>query len=151
MGGIKEKIVKLRKTGFFSIFTSSVICKIITFLSGTILIRILTKSDYGLYSYILNAVSMLTLLNDFGASNSVLQYLTENSNNKVKQKQTIKLGIRVGIVSMIFSGLLILLSPFYYPFTLEKAKSLVPLLFFMPFFIGIIIEFMPKYSSLSLS
>ena len=129
-----DKYTKLKKTGFFSIFASSIFGKIITFFSGIFLIRIMTKSDYGLYSYVLNAISMLTLLNDFGASNSALQYLTENDNDIQYKKQILNWTIKVGTISILISGILILLSPLYYPFTLERANKLVPILFLMPVF-----------------
>ena len=79
---IKTKIEKLKKTGFFSIFIATVFSKVITLLGGIILVRILSKSDYGIYSYVHNCYSMLFLLNDFGIATAALQYLTENFSNQ---------------------------------------------------------------------
>lgn len=50
---------KLFKTGFFHIFGSSVINKIVTFASGIILVRILSKEEYGVYTYAENLLSFL--------------------------------------------------------------------------------------------
>ena len=46
---IIEKIQKLRKTGFFSIFLSNILSKVVVFLGGIVLVRILSQNDYGIY------------------------------------------------------------------------------------------------------
>ena len=45
---IAEYGKKLFSTGFFHIFGSNVINKILSFASGILLVRILTKSEYGI-------------------------------------------------------------------------------------------------------
>lgn len=129
---IKRKIDKLKKTGFFSIFIATVSSKVITLLGGIILVRILSKSDYGIYSYIHNCYSMLFLLNDFGISMAALQYLTENVNNQEKQTIILKYSIKSCLIASIVVGLLILLSPYFYPYTMTEAKQITPMLFLLP-------------------
>ena len=46
------------------------------FVGGFLVVRILTKEEYGTYTYILNIFSIFTLLGDLGISASVLQYGT---------------------------------------------------------------------------
>ena len=87
---IIEKIQKLRKTGFFSIFLSNILSKVVVFLGGIVLVRILSQNDYGIYSYAINAFSILFILNDFGASNAALQNITEQKDNKKKQQAIIE-------------------------------------------------------------
>lgn len=132
LNNYKRKFKKLRNTGFFSIFLSNILSKIIIFFGGIIIVRILSKTDYGIYAYILNCISILYLLNDFGASNAALQYLTENQENKEKQMAILKFSIKMGITASIASSILILLSPFFFPFTISKAKLLTPILFGIP-------------------
>ena len=129
---IKRKIDKLRKTGFFSIFLATVFSKVITLLGGIILVRILSKSDYGIYSYIHNCYSMLFLLNDFGISTATLQYLTENLNNQEKQAAILKYSIKSCLVASIVTALLVLLSPYFYPYTMTEAEKITPMLFLLP-------------------
>lgn len=129
---IKRKIDKLRKTGFFSIFLATVFSKVITLLGGIILVRILSKSDYGIYSYIHNCYSMLFLLNDFGISTATLQYLTENLNNQEKQVAILKYSIKSCLVASIVTALLVLLSPYFYPYTMTEAEKITPMLFLLP-------------------
>lgn len=129
---LREQMMKLNKTGFFSIFISNVFSKVIALLGGIILVRILSKEDYGIYGYVINAMTMLYLLNDFGASNATLQHLTEERENKEKQKSIVKYSLKISIISSVFSGVLILLSPLFYPFKIEEARDLTPILFIVP-------------------
>lgn len=130
---IRKKINKLSKTGFFSIFLSNFGSKVIVFFGGIILVRILSKNDYGTYSYIFNCLSMLYILHDLGVSSASLQFLTENNDNKAKQKSLLFFAMKVGLVASIISSLIILLSPLFYPYTILEAKKIVPFLFAVPF------------------
>lgn len=129
---IKRKIDKLNKTGFFSIFIATVFSKVITLLGGVVLVRILSKSDYGTYAYIHNCYSMLFLLNDFGISSAALQFLTENSGNEKKQGILLKYAIKSSLIATIAIGIIFLLSPFFYPYTMDEAKVITPMLFLVP-------------------
>lgn len=129
----KPKLNKLKKTGFFSIFLSSVFCKVLVFICSTIIVRILSKTDYGIYAYILNCISMISLLGDFGASTGALQFLTEIDNDNDKKGAIIKYSLKIACSSAVLSSFLILLSPLYYPFTLKSGKELTPYMFLIPF------------------
>ena len=134
---IKEKIVKLRETGFFSIFLSNVFAKVVAFLGNIIIVRILSKNDYGVYAYAINALTMLYIFNDFGASSSALQSLTEQKDNKEKQRAILRYALKIGITGSMFSGLLILMSPIFYPFEVIEAKYYTPILFLIPLFTNV--------------
>lgn len=127
-----EKIKKLKETGFFSIFLSDVLAKVVVFLGGIILVRILSQNDYGIYSYAINAFNILYILNDFGASSAALQNITEQNKNKERQQSFLKYSIKIGIVGAFISGLLILLSPIFYPYEISEAKFLTPMLCLVP-------------------
>ena len=130
---IKNNYKKLKKTGFFSIFLSTIFSKIIVFFGGIVVVRILSKNDYGMYAYVINCLAMMRLLNDFGASSAILQFSTENYQDNNKQLQYLKYGIRIGIYASIVSSLIILLSPLFYPYSLENSSKLTQLLFLVPF------------------
>lgn len=129
---IIEKIKKLKETGFFSIFLSDVLAKVVVFLGGIVVVRILSQNDYGIYSYAINAFNMLFILNDFGASNAALQNITEQKDNKKKQQAILKYSIKMGIIGSLISGTLIFLSPLFYPYEIEEAKYLTPMLCLVP-------------------
>lgn len=129
---IIEKVYKLNKTGFFSIFLSNILSKVVVFLGGIFVVRILSQTDYGIYSYAINAFNILFILNDFGASNAALQNITEQRDDKKKQQAILKYSTKMGIIGSFISGLLILLSPLFYPYEIEEAKYLTPMLCLVP-------------------
>lgn len=130
---IKPQYNKLRRTGFFSIFLSTVFSKIIVFFGGIVVVRLLSKNDYGLYAYVINCLSVMRLLNDFGASSAILQFSAENHKDEIKQTQYIKYGIRVGAYASLISSLIILFSPLFYPYSLDNSEKLTTILFLVPF------------------
>ena len=56
---MKDNIKTLLHTGFGHIFIANVANQVISFISGFILIRVLTKTDYGIYSYAFNIYSFI--------------------------------------------------------------------------------------------
>lgn len=125
-------IKKLKKNGFFSIFLSTVFSKILVFFGGIIIVRILSQTDYGVYAYVLNVISILTLLSDFGASSAAMQFMTENFNDKQNQGKYLKFALKIGLISSVVSSILIILSPLFYPYTIKGAKELTIILFLVP-------------------
>lgn len=122
--------------GFLLIFLSNALAKVVAFLGGTILINILTKNDYGIYSYILNTLSILSILGDCGAGNATMQFSSENSNDKTKRNAYINLGIKMSLMSSMLSCLLILLSPYFFPYSIEGTSSLTQMLFLIPILVN---------------
>lgn len=128
----KEKLVKLKKTGFFSIFLSTVFSKVLVFIGGTIIVRILSKSDYGIYAYVLNCISMLTIFYDFGASTAALQYLTEDEKKGQEKGKIFNYTLKITLIASLFSCGLIFFSNLFYPFKIEEAINLTRFLFLTP-------------------
>jgi len=131
---ILNKIKKLKETGFFSIFLSNILSKVVVFFGNIIVVRILSQKDYGIYAYAINAFSILYILNDFGASCSALQSITEEKDNAKKQQAILKYSFKMGMIGSICSGILIFLAPLFYPFNIVEAKYLVPILCLVPVF-----------------
>ena len=46
-----DALQRLKNRGFFQIFSATIINSIISFVHGMFIVRILTKSQYGLFSY----------------------------------------------------------------------------------------------------
>ena len=65
---IHQMKTKLFETGFFHVFGSNIINQVIAFLSGIILVRILSKAEYGIYSYAYNIINFFLVFNGFGGS-----------------------------------------------------------------------------------
>lgn len=123
---------KLLRTGFFSIFFSNVLCKVLTFIGGMAIVRIFSKSDYGAYIYVTNCYGMLMLLGDLGCSVASMQFCNENYDNPEKFSAYFTYGFKRGILFSVLTSFLLLLSPLFYPFKTQQAAKLTQLLFFMP-------------------
>lgn len=76
---LKDICIKLKNTGFLSIFSSSVINKIVNFAYGIILVRVISKADYGVYSYANNIYGYFALVLGLGTGGTILQVCSEDS------------------------------------------------------------------------
>ena len=124
---------KLLKTGFVSVFMSNAACKVLAFLGGAIIVRVMTKSDYGQYSYIINCYGMLCLLNDLGCGDATLQFCNEHHREPQKTNDFFVYGYKKALVFCTITSLLILLSPLFYPFQDDVSAKMTPWLCLMPF------------------
>lgn len=129
---LNQKVSKLIKTGFFHIFGSSVINKIISFLSSVILVRVLTKSEYGYFTYSWNIYCILILLNGMSLDSGVLQLCSERSEDKAYCSAIANYGAKKGIIVNILLCLLILLIALFSPLKFENSKNLLILLCLLP-------------------
>lgn len=67
----------LLSTGFFSIAGSTVINRILSFMSGILVVRILSKADYGVYAYAYNILNIAILFNGLGFASAFIQLCSE--------------------------------------------------------------------------
>lgn len=94
---------KLFNTGFFHVFGTSVINKIISFCSGIFLVRLLSKGEFGLYSYVSNIIAIFLLFNGLGTTSGMLQFGSENyKKNPQITHSYFKFGATLGIAFNLF-------------------------------------------------
>ena len=84
-----EKLRVLLRTGFFHIFSASVLNKIIVFLSNIIVIRLISKVEFGAYTYALNGLSFALLISGCGLVTGTFQLCSEEC-DKDEKKQIYK-------------------------------------------------------------
>lgn len=131
---IRFLLSKLIRSGLFTVLFSEVFCKIITFFGGMILVRMLSKDDYGAYTYIMNCYGMLFLLNDLGCNSATAQFCSETHDVPEKSNAFFFYGMSRGLLFSLVTSVLIFLSPWFYPFNdltsanLCRSLCLVPLL-----------------------
>lgn len=130
-GNIKNAAAKLADTGFFHVFGSSVINKIISFASGIILVRILTKADYGVYTYANTILGFCMMLNGFGMSSAVLQVCSEKNDEEARLR-VYEYGLGLGSKINIALGGLIILIALLVPLKIEGANGYLALMCLMP-------------------
>lgn len=129
---IKEKIHKLLNTGFFHIFGSGFLNKLITFASSYILIRILPKSEYGVYSYAQNIINIFLIVNGFGIVSGLFQILCENSRDSELIKAYSKKCFLFGFFFDFFIVFIIYIYSFFVDNTFNQLNVLLRFMMFIP-------------------
>ncbi len=133
MNKIKLIVRKAFKTGFFAIVGTSTLSKVITLFGGVVFVRILSKEDYGTYTYINNIFTMLILLSDFGSAASFMQFASEHYDDLEKKDTYFNFLFKRGIVFSFITSAIVLLSPLVYPYSGENTSTFVAALFLIPF------------------
>lgn len=126
------KIKRLFKTGFFHIFGSSVINKVIAFLSSVVLVRILTKAEYGVFTYGWNIYSIILIFNGMGIDSGVLQASSEHSGDVAFGNRAGNYGIRFGVKFDILLAAVILGVGLFAPLKIAGAREILCLLCLLP-------------------
>lgn len=128
----KNIISKLTTTGFFHIFGSGFLNKVISFASSFVLIRILSKSDYGIYSYAQNIINLFMIANGFGIVNGLLQILCENRKDNILVKEYSRKAILFGVAFDFFLAVIIFVYSFFVDESFNQLNVLLKLMMFMP-------------------
>ena len=123
---------KLFRTGFFHIFGSNVINKIIAFVSTAVLVRLLTKSEYGIYTYAWNIYSIIIIFNGMGMASSLLQLCSERGNDPEYNSIIGRYSAKMGLLFDLVLGLVIAGIALWAPMTIRGADTLLFLLILMP-------------------
>lgn len=127
----KDIISKLKVEGFFHIFWSSVINKIVQFCSGIFIVKILNKTDFGIFTYSQNLISFFLLINGFGILNGLLQFGTKNIEDD-KKNELLKYSMKTSILSNICICILIVLYSKFGIFKVEEAREIFLFMSFYP-------------------
>lgn len=133
MGQIIKKIKFGYKTGFFHIFSSNILNKIMVFAGGIFLVRILNKQDFGLYSYSQNLLEIFLLINGFGITEGLLQYGSK-TRKRIKKEKYVKYSLKIGLLSNIFIFLLLILFLIFGKLKIYEAKKILLMMSLLPIF-----------------
>lgn len=127
-----KKIKRIYSTGFFHIVGTNILNKIIAFMSTFILVRILTKSEYGIFTYSWNIYSILLLFNGFGVTSAILQICSEHSGQKKYTESVCSYGTSVGIKFDILLTAIMIGIALFAPLTISGSKEILLLLCLLP-------------------
>ena len=114
---IVERLKYYGKSGLIDVFGANVINKVIAMLSNMVITRLLSKTDYGIWSYVLNIYSYLALISGLGLLSGAFQFGAENKGNE-KEFQYYKycgyvgLAADIGLLALFMVGTLALHLPF---------------------------------------
>lgn len=141
---LKGKMQKLFTTGFFHIFGSSVLNKIIVFFSNIIVVRIISKVDFGIYTYALNIVSFVLIFTGLGMVTGTFQLCSEFVEDEEKQNRIYKYGSSVGIKFNILLSFIIVCIAMFFNFPIKGQSEMLLLMCLNPVFL-IVFEFQQIY------
>ena len=120
-----KRIRVLLDTGFFHIFGAGTINKVVSALMSIVVVRILSKEDYGMYAYVYNLVSFFILFNGLGAASAFLQLGCEAKTDK-EIVSILRYSSRVGVSFDVVLAFFVLLASFL-PMSFSECPSLLRL------------------------
>lgn len=126
-------IRKLFDKGFFHIFGSNVINRIINFSSSILLVRILTKSNYGVWASVENLFQIFLMLQGFGVTSGLLQFASENR-SEIKKYEYVKTSLFIGLISNMSIALLIIVHFIWGKFSIPASRPYFIMLCLLPLF-----------------
>lgn len=129
-----RKIKDLVRDGVLHIVGASTINKIISLCSGMIIVRLLTQTEYGTYTYVLNIVNIVLLTNGLGTLTGMLQYGCEYSNDKSTQKGIIQYGFKYGLIFNTILSICIIAYGVFFQKSIEGTDGLFVIAAFIPIF-----------------
>lgn len=128
---IKNNVVKLGNTGFFHVFGSSVINKIIGFASGIVLVWIISKPVYGIFSYANTLFNFFMIFCGLGAAPGILQMCSEQKDEQEK-KQIYSYASRTSFIINLLLSLAILFISIFVPFKIKGSNLCLGMMAFLP-------------------
>ncbi len=109
------------KQGILQVFTANVINKIIVMISNMVITRILTKSSFGLWSYVLNIYSYASLCTGLGLASGALQFGSENRGN-LKRFEYYKYCLSFGLIVNAFISIIFIMGSFLFKFHIDGSS-----------------------------
>lgn len=129
---INIKIQKAKETGFFHIMISSIIKNILAFIAGIVIVRVISKSDYGIYSYANNIISYFTLFSGLGISSAVFQVCCERRKNGEIPNNIFEYGVTWGHIINAIIGIIIIIYSLFCPSGIYGAEKYLISMSFIP-------------------
>lgn len=97
---------------------------LVAFCASIIYVHLLGKTDFGLYTFAFNIVTLFLLLNGFGAASGVLQYVS-HSTNRAAQEEYLRFAFQSGSLFNFAIGGVIILYAVLIPLPIPAAKPLL--------------------------
>ena len=101
MTAVKQKVkaaIEYLKSDVSRVLIASTINKVISLVLSIVIVRILSKESYGLFSFAYNKVSIVMVLSGFGITSGILQFCSESVSDE-KKKGYYKFGFVFGLLA----------------------------------------------------
>lgn len=125
---------QLVKSGFFHVFGSNTINQIVQFAYGILIVRVISKTEYGVYGYASNIYSFFLLLSGFGIVSGILQLASEYAQDADKTASLFRFGYRFGSRFNALLSLAILMVGLFVTLPIEGSNALLLMMFMLPGF-----------------
>lgn len=139
-----DKLKLLTKNGFFHILGSSFINKIIAFLTNILLVRFLSKNDYGVFSGSFNVFFIVFLFSGLGITSGILYFCSKDISREEKNSYY-SFSLKFGLLSEIILSLSLVLYGLFGHVGIEEMRAYIISLSGLPF-----IAFLYDYYSIIL-
>ncbi|MDR1564366.1 MAG: oligosaccharide flippase family protein [Oscillospiraceae bacterium] len=129
---LPQQLKSVTKKGFFHILISNTLVNIIAFLSSSLVVKVLSKQEFGVLGFVDNIVGYILLFNAIGMANSVLRYCSMTDDLARKEailRFCIKMGIVIDLVLVAISLPIILFVPMK---DFENARGVLIFASFIP-------------------
>ena len=149
---MKERLVKVKELyskGFFHIIGSNILNKIMQFCSGIFIVRVLTKEEFGVFTYAQNLLAFFLLINGLGISNGFLQYGSRNIDNEELKNSIANYSLKYGVGINFLISFLIIIYSIFGKFKVEEARIIFRMMLFFPI-IALVIEMIQIYLRINL-
>lgn len=140
----KIDFLLLIKSGFSDIFISNAFTNMLLFFGGMILVRVLDKGEYGVYSYANTIYSFIFLMSGMGIVSGAFQLCCENSQDKVEQKAIYDYSCKIGVIINCGIAVIIGIVSKFVPLAINGANKLLGMMILMPI-LAIIYDFISVY------
>ena len=141
---VNKSMNRLKNTGFFHIFGSTLINKILGFLSNFIVVRLIEKSAFGTYTYANNILSFIMIMSGLGMVSGVFQLCSENIGKRHEIEKIYAYGCKIGVGFNLLISVIIIIVAEFYTLPIPAANHLLLLMALTPV-INILFEFQQIY------
>ncbi|MBR5937462.1 MAG: oligosaccharide flippase family protein [Clostridiales bacterium] len=133
MNRMFDKIQSVFRLGVFHVLGATAINKIVSFVTNIFLVRILSKSDYGVFSSSFNVFLIAILFNGLGIGSSILYYASEKE--KEEERRTVySFAVKYGMVVNLLICVGIAIYGLFFNVGIEETRQYILGLAFLPVF-----------------
>lgn len=126
-----QKIKFLVKDGFFHILIGNILVKMVAFLSSIVIVRLVSKSDYGYLAYADNLYQYINLLSGLGLSTAILKFCSPQRDKGIN-KFFFNNAMYLGVIFQLFVSLMLIFFIYMVDVPFPEARKVVSILVLYP-------------------
>lgn len=127
----KEEIKSILSKGLIQIFSANFINKIVQFMTVLFLTNIISKNEYGAFSYAHNTMSFALLLEGLGVTSGILQYSSVEKENRGKYV-FFSFGIKIGLAFNLIASIAVMIYAIFGDVAIESSRQYIFAMSFIP-------------------